>query len=175
MSAPDIEYRASAGVAASGRVLSGYCAVYGQETRIGDVTERVAAGAFTKTLGAGRDILALADHDPMRVLGRTRSGSLQLAEDAKGLHFTLTLPDTQAGRDVAALAQRGDLGGMSFGFVADDETWHGNTRELRAVTLHEISVVQAWPAYPQTTVSLRHRPPQVFFSDARRLWLETCD
>ena len=177
MTAPQVEYRAASGIAAAGRVLSGYAAVYGQETRIGRYREVIKQGAFKRTLSEDRDVLALADHDQKQVLGRTKSGTLQLREDPHGLHFTLTLPDTQAGRDVVTLAQRGDLGGMSFGFIATDEEWHGEVRTLRDVDLHEISVVSAWPAYQQTERSLRNKPcePQVFFSDARRLWLETCD
>lgn len=46
---------------------------------------------------------------------------------------------------LVALADRGDLGGMSFGFIATDEAWQGDTRELRAVDLREISVVQSRP------------------------------
>ncbi len=176
MTAPDIEYRAASGLSAAGRVLSGYAAVYGQETRIGQYRERIAQGAFKRTLGEGRDILALADHDQKQVLGRTKSGTLQLHEDGHGLHFTLTLPDTQAGRDVATLAQRGDLGGMSFGFVATDEEWNGEVRTLRDLDLHEISVVSAWPAYQQTEMSLRNKPcePQIIWLDLPRAWLETC-
>jgi hypothetical protein len=98
---------------------------------------------------------------------------LKLSEDAKGLRFELKVPDTAAGRDVIALAERGDLGGMSFGFVATDEAWDGDTRELRAVDLHEISVVQSWPAYSQTEVSLRSRPHQQGFVDLNRAWMET--
>ena len=176
MDAPVIERRATAGITASGRVLSGYAAVYGVDTKIGGFTERIAPGAFKETLASGRDVLALADHDQRAVLGRTKTGTLTLHEDGHGLAFTLALPDTQAGRDVAALAQRGDLGGMSFGFVATDEVWRGDTREMRAVELHEVSVVQAWPAYEQTTVSVRNRPPQVgIFNGRELLWLDTCD
>jgi len=177
MTAPVIEYRAASGLSAAGRVLSGYAAVYGQETRIGQYRERIAQGAFKRTLGEDRDILALADHDPKQVLGRTKSRTLQLREDGHGLHFTLELPDTQAGRDVATLAQRGDLGGMSFGFVATDETWDGEVRTLRDVDLHEISVVSAWPAYQQTEMSLRNKPmtPTVGIWNGREFaWLQTC-
>ena len=171
---PEIERRAAAGtVSASGRTLSGYAAVFDSSTRIGGYTERIAHGAFADSLASGRDVLALLDHKPDSLLGRTRSGTLKLAEDAKGLRFDLTLPDTQAGRDLVALAERGDLGGMSFGFVATDEHWLDDIRELRAVELHEISVVQSWPAYQQTEVSLRARPA-CFVTNPRRLWLETC-
>lgn len=173
MSTPDIERRATAGVKASGRTLTGYAATFGNDTAIGGFTERIAPGAFSASLASGRDVLALADHDPKAVLGRTKSGTLTLREDAKGLAFTLTLPDTQHGRDLAALAERNDLGGMSFGFVATDEAWTGNTRELRALELHEISVVQSWPAYSQTEVSLRSRPIQQTHVDLNALWLQT--
>jgi len=124
---------------------------------IGGFRERIAPGAFSKALAG--DVLALLDHDPGKVLGRTRSGSLRLTEDAKGLAFSLDLPDTQAGRDVLALAERKDLGGMSFGFTIPKggESWSGNVRTLSKVNLAEISIVSAWPAYPDTTLALRGR------------------
>ena len=57
------------------------------------------------------------DHDAKRVLARTRSGNLRLTEDSQGLEFEISVPDTTFGADVLELAERGDLGGMSFGFV----------------------------------------------------------
>jgi HK97 family phage prohead protease len=143
---------------AKGRRLEGYAAVFGIDTRIADFTETIRAGAFQQSLSAGNDIIALADHDSARVLARTRSGTLQLGEDSHGLHFGLSLPETSAGRDVLALAERGDLGGMSFGFLPLDEHWDGDRRELRSVDLREVSVVSAWPAYDGTTVAVRARP-----------------
>jgi len=139
-----------------GRRLEGYAALFGSEARIGvDLVETIAPGAFTATLEHRADILALVDHDPARVLARTRSGTLRLAQDTRGLAFDLDVPDTQAGRDVLSLAERGDLGGMSFGFTARDEHIDGNRRELRAVDLFEISVVAAFPAYDGTVVNAR--------------------
>ncbi|APW46920.1 HK97 family phage prohead protease [Rhodoferax antarcticus] len=174
MSAPDIERRgAVAGVTASGRTLSGYAATFGTPAAIGGFTERIAPGAFRASLASGRDVLALLDHRADALLGRTRSGSLKLSEDAKGLHFELQLPDTAAARDVTALAERGDLGGMSFGFVATDESWDGNTRELRAVELHEVSIVQSWPAYQQTEINLRSKPFENEPRNNNYLWLST--
>lgn len=175
MSTPDIERRGAAiGVKASGRTLSGYAATFNDPTAIGGFTERIAPGAFSRSLASGRDVLALLDHRADVLLGRTRSGSLKLSEDSKGLRFELSLPDTAAARDVIALAERGDLGGMSFGFIATDEAWDGDTRELRGIELHEISVVQSWPAYQSTEVSLRSRPHVQTHVDLNRVWLETC-
>lgn len=171
----DIERRAALDVKASGRKLTGYVARFDSEARIGSFTEVIRRGAFRASLDSGADILALADHDPRAVLGRTRTGTLELREDADGLAFTLTLPDTQAGRDLAALAERGDLGGCSFGFTVkpDGEHWEGNRRELRAVDLREVSIVQSWPAYPDTSVALRNRQPESQLA-VLRYWLETC-
>jgi Escherichia/Staphylococcus phage prohead protease len=171
---PLTEIRAFAEVRTSGRRLEGYAAKFGAEARIGDFIETISPGAFRETLAAKRDILALVDHDHTRVLARTRSGSLTLAEDRQGLAFDLALPETTAGRDVLALAERGDLGGMSFGFFIngkDGERWTGNRRELRSVNLVEISVVSAWPAYEGTSVVARARTPRL---NLAKLFLETC-
>jgi hypothetical protein len=145
------EIRASTG----GRKIEGYAATFGVEAHIGSFVETIEPGAFRAALEG--DILALHDHDTGKVLGRTRSGTLRLAEDSRGLHFELALPDTQAGRDVMALAERDDLGGMSFGFNVPKggERWEGQRRTLSLIDLKEISVVSAWPAYPDTEIALR--------------------
>ena len=162
----------SFGIVASGRRLAGHAALFNQEARISGFTEIIRQGAFKDSL-AGRDVLALVDHDPSRLLARTKSGTLRLEEDARGLRFELDLPDTQQGRDILTLAERGDIGGMSFGFTVakDGETWNGTRRELRAVVLHEISVVHAWPAYQGTTVEPRAKCPRLA---AVLRYLDTC-
>ncbi|MBO1038185.1 HK97 family phage prohead protease [Brucella pituitosa] len=143
-------------IRSKGRRLEGYAATFGNPAIIGGrFTETIAKGAFSGSIRSRSDVLALVDHDPGHVLARTRSGTLRLSEDTRGLAFDLDLPDTQAGRDVLALAERGDLGGMSFGFTALDEQRDGDRRELRAVELHEISVVLAWPAYDGTIIQAR--------------------
>lgn len=145
---------------AKGRRLEGYAALYGVRARIADqFDEEIRQGAFTGSLRSGQDILALVDHDPARLLARTPSRSLRLSEDSTGLAFELDIPDTTEGRDVLALAERGDLGGMSFGFTVapGGETREGGVRVLEAVRLHEISVVKAWPAYDGTVVTPRSR------------------
>lgn len=147
---------------AAGRRLEGYAATFGTEARIADFAETIAPGAFRASLATGGDILALVDHHPTRLLARTRSGSLRLSEDSKGLAFEIDAPDTQSGRDVLALAERGDLGGMSFAFTVPPggDRWEGRKRELRAVNLREISVVSSWPAYAGTSVQARSAAPR---------------
>jgi uncharacterized protein len=159
---PDgLEIRAAVELRAAGRRLEGYAATFGVETRSGSFTETIRAGAFRASLAAARDVLALVDHDPTRLLARTSSGTLRLTEDARGLRFEIDTPDTSLGRDILALAERRDIGGMSFGFRATDEAWPArDRRELRAVDLVEISVVAAHPAYTQTSISARSRTVQ---------------
>lgn len=153
--AATLERRFATELRTAGRKVEGYAATFTSEANLGSFQERIEPGAFSGSLSG--DVLALLDHDAGKVLGRTRSGTLRLSEDTRGLHFSLDLPDTQPGRDVLALAERGDLGGMSFGFLIPDggETWSGSTRTLRSIDLREISVVSAWPAYEGTEIALR--------------------
>ena len=157
---PDgLELRAVPELRAVGRKLEGHAAVFDIPAAIGGFTEVVRAGAFRASLlNPKADVLALVDHDPGRLLARTSSGTLRLAEDGRGLAFSLDVPDTQLGRDVLTMAERRDLGGMSFGFRVTDEAWPTkNRRELRAVELVEVSIIHAHAAYAATTVTARSR------------------
>lgn len=150
------ERRVAAEYRAAGRRLEGHAAVFGEAARIGGFTETIMAGAFRRSLASGRDILALVDHDTGRLLGRTSSGTLRLAEDSRGLAFSLDVPDTALGRDMLALAERRDLGGMSFSFFAKRDRWPAaDRRMLEDVDLLEVSIVQAHPAYVGTSVAAR--------------------
>lgn len=113
----------------------------------GDLAATNAPGAFTETVAKRAGILALVDHDPPRHLARTRSCTLRLHQDTRGLIYDLDISDRQAGRDVLAISEGGDLGGMSFGIAAREEQLGGNRRDLRAVDLFEVCVVAAFPAY----------------------------
>lgn len=159
-SGPQFERRVASELRAAGRRLEGYAATFGTEAHIADFVEVIAPGAFRGSL-EGRDILALVDHDRSRVLARTRSGTLRLSEDSRGLAFDLDVPNTSYGNDVLALVESRNAGGMSFAFtvVPGGEEWRGDRRELRDLILHEVSVVSAWPAYDGTVVQARTRIP----------------
>jgi HK97 family phage prohead protease len=140
-------------------VISGHAAVFDVlSPPMWGFREKIQAGAFAKSLEQD-DVRALWNHNSDTPLGRMSNGTLKLSEDERGLAFALELPDTQAGRDVAALVERGDVDGMSFGFrVLDDKVEPGtddelDTRILLEVQLREISPV-VWPAYPQTDVGV---------------------
>ncbi|MGH6895766.1 MAG: HK97 family phage prohead protease [Geminicoccaceae bacterium] len=143
-----------------GRTLTGLAAPFDREARLGRLVEVIRRGAFARSLRAGVDVRALVDHDPTRLLGRTRSGTLELHEATEGLAFSIAAPATQLGDDTLELARRGDLSGMSFGFRArpDGERTRGRVRELVDVDLMEVSVITGGqPAYPDTSVSARSR------------------
>lgn len=136
----------------------GYAAVFGEVADIGDhFREVLARGAFTQTLKTA-DVRAYFDHDRGRVLGRSTAGTLRLNEDNKGLAVEIDLPDTSDGRDVRALIERGDISGMSFGFIVTrqewDETGEVPLRTIHGVELIEVSIVSE-PAYSGASIALR--------------------
>jgi HK97 family phage prohead protease len=143
-----------------GMTFTGYAAVFNSPSEPLPFIERIAPGAFKRSLRARNDIKLLWNHDTGSVLGSTRAGTLKLEEDNYGLRVTAVLPDTSLGRDVRTLVQRGDVNAMSFGFSvpANGDTWNteGTERTLRSVRIHEVSIV-AFPAYQQTagTASVR--------------------
>lgn len=170
-----IERRASlVEVRAAGRRLEGHAAVFDDRTAIADFTEAVARGAFADTLRSGQDVLGLVDHDPHRLLARTRNGTLRLSEDSRGLAFDLDVPDTTLGRDMLAMAERGDIGGASFAFRVPKggDSWEGRNRTLHRVELVDVSIVVAFPAYSGTTVSARDLQPRALPLALARRYIE---
>lgn len=138
-------------------VISGYAAVFNSKTIIGDYFEEVInPGAFSKAIASG-DIRALFNHDWANVLGRTKSGTLRLEEDERGLKFEVELPNTSIARDLTESMKRGDINQCSFGFYPTEETWDYSSepalRTINEVELFEVSVVSL-PAYDDTEVSL---------------------
>lgn len=143
--------------AKDGKKVGGYAAVFNSETDIGGYfREIIAPGAFSEAVK--QDVRALLDHDSGRVIGRTSAGTLRLTEDETGLAVEIDLPDTSDGRDAAVLIERGDLTGMSFGFIVTHDEWDetGETpvRTIHKVDLREVSVV-AFPAYDDTSIAMR--------------------
>ena len=173
-----MEIRSIGGVQAQGRKVSGYAAVFNTDADLGEFRERIAPGAFRSTLAAGRNIRALYNHNPSDVLGTTQGKTLELREDEKGLAFSLELPNTTVGNDVAELVRRGDVSGCSFGFRVNQggEKWEirsgVSVRTLTDVMLAEITLT-ADPAYADTEIALRSMGFCDAYRDTRKLWLET--
>lgn len=132
----------------------GYAAVFNSPSEPLPFTETIRPGAFRRSLNSGREVRVFVNHNTDMVLGSTRSGTFNVAEDERGLFVEGELPDTTYGRDLSVLMQRGDVDSMSFGFSIPrgGDSWSddGSSRELREIILHEVSIVTGFPAYPDT-------------------------
>tara|TARA_B110000503_G_scaffold138249_2_gene224087 strand:+ start:781 stop:2040 length:1260 start_codon:yes stop_codon:yes gene_type:complete len=139
---------------ADGMHLTGYAARFNEPSEPLPFIERIAPGAFKRSLRSRNDVKLLWNHDTSTVLGSSRAGTLTLTEDDKGLRVSAVLPDTQAGRDAKVLIQRGDVTGFSFGFTVPrgGDAWNedGSERTLNSVRLLEVSTGVAFPAYTTT-------------------------
>ncbi|MCA6098857.1 HK97 family phage prohead protease [Bradyrhizobium australafricanum] len=139
------------------RTLIGYAAIFNSDTTIGDYfIERIAPGAFSTAITG--DVLALVAHDYARVIGRTKSKTLRLSEDDRGLKVEIDVPNTTDGNDLWELVDRGDVSGMSFGFRATKQEWDDTgeipKRTILEAELYEVTAT-AIPAYPDTTLAAR--------------------
>ncbi len=140
--------------------LVGYAAKYGTISQdLGGFVETIRSGAFDKSLSDGPRVVARFNHSDEWLLGATDSGSLHLEADGIGLRYTVDLPDTQAGRDVAALAARGDVRFSSFAFRTVTDSWSETERGYPLRALDEVKLVDVAPvvspAYLDTSVAKR--------------------
>jgi len=145
---------------ADGMTFEGYAAVFNSPSEPLPFIERIAPGAFKRTLRERSDVKLLWNHDSNHPLASTRGGSLKITEDNYGLRVEARLANTQAGRDAAELIRSNVVDAMSFGFTVPEggAEWNenGTERTLKSVRLFEVSIVP-WPAYSATggTVSVR--------------------
>ncbi len=145
-----------------GKTVHGYACVYDTLSEplaaLGGARETIAPKAFSDVLSA--DVRALLNHDPNEVLGRTKSGTLRLFDEERGLRFELDLPDSPLGDNVRSAVKRGDIDGASFRFEVGEEDWQGDVRTVRTVrALHDVTLA-TFPAYPSASIELRTREPK---------------
>lgn len=142
--------------------IRGYAAVFNTLSEdLGGFREQLQAGAFADAI-ASSDVRALMNHDANLVLGRDRSGTLTMREDAVGLQVEISPPDTQYARDLLEVMKRGDVNQMSFAFTVgrEDQQWTRDgtgpwIRTIKKISrLYDVSVV-TYPAYPQTSAAVR--------------------
>jgi uncharacterized protein len=140
--------------------ISGRAAVFNSPTSItdseGTFDELINPRAFDAVLKTNPDVIIVFNHNASMLLGRTASGTAQLATSPRGLLYLCTLPDTQLGNDIYALVSRGDIRGSSFSFVVARDEWEvRNGRLTRTImevgSLYDCSPVTT-PAYDDTTV-----------------------
>jgi HK97 family phage prohead protease len=144
-----------------GMTFAGYAWRYNSPSLPLPFTERIAPGAFTRSLKSRADIRAYVNHNDELLLGSTRAKTLRIDDRADGGFVEIDLPDTTWGRDIRTLVERGDITGMSMGFSTVKDSWNddGSERTLLAAKLWEVSVVTGVPAYPATTAGIRKLIP----------------
>lgn len=159
-----MEFEVRAGVPAEIRAdddgirVAGYAAVFNQEVDIGGMfREVIEAGAFRAAIGRD-DVVFLVNHDGLP-LARTRSGTLKLSEDDKGLRIETTLdPEDPDVKSIVGKMKRGDLDKMSFAFWPVRQEWDDSKdpplRTIKEASLHDVSIVTT-PAYEGTDIGLR--------------------
>ena len=147
--------------------FSGYATVYDEWYDVaggpdsGGWREMVSAGAAKRTLNAKPDVKLLINHDGLP-LARTRSGTLLLTEDERGLivdapSLDLSSPLVQTLRSAM---ERGDVDAMSFAFRMTRQDWNKDFTEriIREFALDvagsDVSVVTN-PTNPATVAQLR--------------------
>ncbi|MDQ3107814.1 MAG: HK97 family phage prohead protease [Actinomycetota bacterium] len=144
--------------------LKGYASVFeygydiGGGPDRGGWTEVVDRRAFDQTLKQSPDVQLLINHDGTP-LARTKSGTLTLSTDAKGLHVEARLDSTSPTVQVIRSAmERRDMDEMSFAFrtVRQDFDEDSGVRRLLELNLHkgDVSVVN-YGASDATSAQLR--------------------
>lgn len=137
--------------------IEGYVNVPGRDSRPlrdkqGVYIEQVTPGTFGRALARGAPVELRFNH--RRTLGSTEDGTIQLREDAVGLHASAIVQD----EELAEKARSKELRGWSFGFVARGQRWEGESprrRYLDDIELREVSVLDKTPAYIATSIETR--------------------
>lgn len=138
--------------------ISGYFAVFNSDYEVwSGATESIAETAFDGALAD--DIRCLINHETRLVLGRTKSGTLILKTDSRGLWGEVKInPNDQDAINLYERVKRGDVDQCSFGFEILDEEFEDRGDSvhwtIKKVKLYEVSVV-TFPAYTDTNVSAR--------------------
>lgn len=138
--------------------IAGYAATFDQEAENLNFREKIAQGAFTRSLESADPIFLLVNHNAEQLpLASTASGTLKLSQDAVGLRMEANLdPSNPRAAELASALTRGDVNKMSFAFSINPggESRDGGVRTITDCTIYEISVVNS-PAYESTTVGMR--------------------
>lgn len=162
----NLEIRAiSNDVQVDSRNITGYAVVYESVSEDLGFRERIMKGAITDDTIKKSDVFCLLNHDPSKVLARSKNGegSLKLEIDEQGLKYSFAAPQTDLGNEILEHLQRGEIDSSSFAFTVStdegSERWYTvegvQYRDIyRIDELFDVSPVYQ-PAYQETTVSKR--------------------
>ena len=160
-----------------GTFITGTPIVFDQATDMGWYQETIARGALDNT--DLKDVRFLVGHNTSMIpLARSRNNNenstMQMTVGDDGMDIRVDL-DTENNAEAKALysaVKRGDMSGMSFMFVVDSDSWDDiesdyPKRTIRSIrTVLEVSAV-AFPAYPQTSISIQAASEDATLDSAR--------
>ena len=114
--------------------------------------EKLDRNVFHKTLGDKSNVFANYSHDQSKILGSTKSNTLELEDKEDGLYIRCKVPNTSWGNDTWEVISRGDVTTMSFEFIPYDwaEDKIEDTVTLRSAKLEAVAFCVAEPAYLET-------------------------
>jgi len=160
-----------------GRTLTGYAALYNSWSKPlmglrGEFREQIAPGAFDAAIQKGASLWFM--HDSKQIIANTKSGTLVLESDQRGLKYTATLGESQRDQDILDLVKRGVVSEMSFGFRVPEggDQWSGRDRTLKSVDLREISLVEVG-AYAGTSAEARSQPAPTIITKGNTVNIRT--
>lgn len=135
-------------------------------SRMGQFVERIRKGAFTRALEREKNVDWLLNHE--RKIGSTSDGSIELTEDAIGLHARARTNDAE----IVEKARNGELVGWSFGFYDRDVENKRDEdgfplRDVKDLDLEEVSILDntKTPAYDGTLVAVRSDESSIFYGE----------
>lgn len=147
------------------RKVEGYAVVFDSPSENMGFIETIKRGAITEDTIKNSDVLARFNHNPEKVLARSKygSGSLQLVVDDIGVRYSFEAPNTQLGDELLEHLHRGDITSSSFAFTISSEKgserWYKQDGQLyrdiyKIDRLYDVAPVWV-PAYEATTCSAR--------------------
>jgi HK97 family phage prohead protease len=143
--------------------FEGLASPYDATADIGEFTEEFKRGAYRKPVAAGENTRLVYDHSPPHfpILASIKGGTMQIRDDVKGLVVRANIAKHYLGEAARELIQRGDIKGMSPGFIVgrgNSEVVMRGDKPHRIIhnlkRLIEISLTPD-PAYAATTAELR--------------------
>jgi len=149
--------------------IEGYAILFNQKSKLirewGEVFYEIIEPTAPDNVlrDAGLNVIATIDHNREKMLGRTKSGTLELIKDDTGLKYRIKKPNTTLGNDITEMIKRGDYFESSFIFgIAEKGMRYDNTEDIPTryisdfSTLRDIAIVING-AYANTAVKVLSR------------------
>ncbi|KJJ88142.1 hypothetical protein M573_101065 [Prevotella intermedia ZT] len=147
------------------RTVEGYAIVFNSQSEDLGFREVIAPSAVTEDTINTSDVFCLFNHNPEKVLARSKygKGSLTLVLDDRGLKYSFEVPNTELGNELLEHVRRGEIDGSSFAFIVSSEEGSEVWENINGTTHRTINKIEClvdvspvWtPAYSATSVSAR--------------------